>query len=139
MAGYHPFRRAACVSHTHTHYPAVTLLQEQLKGAHAATVRAMRVRYPRWTDELMQRKRLKYAKGRPLETMLAPKRQRLEERAMASAFAVIIQGYEDESLMTAAQVLEEGGWMVHSYQQASRTSRPRASRASWRQKSGPVR
>ena len=94
-----------------------TLLQEQLKGAHAATVHAMRARYPRWTDELMQRKRLKYAKGRPLETMLAPKRQRLEERAMASAFAVIIQGYEDESLMTAAQVLEEGGWMVHSYQQ----------------------
>ena len=25
----------------------------------------MRARYPRWTDELMQRKRLKYAKGRP--------------------------------------------------------------------------
>ena len=25
--------------------------------------------------------------------------------------------YEDENLMTAAQVLEEGGWMVHSYQQ----------------------
>ena len=43
-------------------YPAVTLLQEQLKGAHAATVRAMRARYPRWTDELMQRNRLKYAK-----------------------------------------------------------------------------
>ena len=97
--------------------PIVHQLAAQLQKAHAATLRAMRARHPRWTDALLQRKRLKKAEGRPLDAMPLWERERVEQRAVASAFAVVIQGYEDACLMTAVRVLREGGWIVHSLQQ----------------------
>jgi len=77
----------------------------------------MRARRPQWTEALLQRKRLKKAGGRPLDSIPTQERERLERRALASAFAVIIQGHEDECLMTAVRVLQGGGWIVHSLQQ----------------------
>ena len=74
-------------------------------------------RRPQWTEALLQRKRLKKAGGRPLDSIPTQERERLERRALASAFAVIIQGHEDECLMTAVRVLQGGGWIVHSLQQ----------------------
>ena len=68
-------------------------------------------------EALLQRKRLKKAGGRPLDSIPTQERERLERRALASAFAVIIQGHEDECLMTAVRVLQGGGWIVHSLQQ----------------------
>ena len=97
--------------------PIVRDLQRQLKEVHAATVAAMRARRPQWTEALLQRKRLKKAGGRPLDSIPTQERERLERRALASAFAVIIQGHEDECLMTAVRVLQGGGWIVHSLQQ----------------------
>ena len=97
--------------------PIIRDLQRQLKEVHAATVAAMRARRPQWTEALLQRKRLKKAGGRPLDSIPTQERERLERRALASAFAVIIQGHEDECLMTAVRVLQGGGWIVHSLQQ----------------------
>ena len=58
--------------------PIVRDLQRQLKEVHAATVAAMRARRPQWTEALLQRKRLKKAGGRPLDSIPTQERERLE-------------------------------------------------------------
>ena len=58
--------------------PIVRDLQRQLKEVHATTVAAMRARRPQWTEALLQRKRLKKAKGRPLDSIPTQERERLE-------------------------------------------------------------
>ena len=97
--------------------PRILAFEAQLRAARAATVREMRCRHPQWTEDLLEAKRRKKAKGRSTSAMSPWERESLEDKAVASAFAVIIQGYEDMCLMTAARVIGEAGWIIHSLQQ----------------------
>ena len=65
--------------------PIVRDLQRQLKEVHAATVAAMRARRPQWTEALLQRKRLKKAGGRPLDSIpSSPHRSASDSRGARS-------------------------------------------------------
>ena len=77
----------------------------------------MRRREPAWTEAALQRARIKKAKGVPIASMERWRRERLEQQAEASVFAIVLQDIEDSCLMIAVSSLAVCGWRTHSLQQ----------------------
>ena len=96
--------------------PRVVALANQLKWARKAAVDAFKREHPAWVEAALERARCKKARG-PIAALPQWKRAIVEEQAIASVFAVIIQDKEDECLMVALRSLAADGWRTHSLQQ----------------------
>ena len=102
--------------------PQVVALASQLKLARKATVAAYHREHPAWVEAALEKARQKKARERraawgPLAAMQQWQRAIVEQKAVASVFAVIIQDKEDECLMVALRSLAADGWRTHSLQQ----------------------
>ena len=95
----------------------ITKLARQLCIARKQLVAEMRRREPAWTEAALQRARLKKAKGMPIAAMVPWRRERLEQQAEGSVFAIVLQDIEDGCLVLAVSSLAACGWRTHSLQQ----------------------
>ena len=83
----------------------ITELCRQLRTARTQLVAEMRRRDPAWTEAALQRARIKKAKGVPIASMERWRRERLEQQAEASVFAIVLQDIEDQGRHSAASCI----------------------------------